>query len=689
RLKDFEPGGGVEAGAHLPERDDSDWLDVPVPGDVHRALVAAGRLPEPFDGMNVERCQWVEEKEWWYRLEFECPEGVDASRAQLHFEGLDTYATVWLNGERVGTAANMFTRHDFDVSAHLKPGERNVVAVRFDSTVKTIEGKDCSRFWAAFYKPRVWVRKAQMNFGWDWGPRLVTVGIWRGVSIRPRGLLGPIAARTVSIDERGAVVLVEAEVPGPEPGRWRVRARLTDGEREWAGEREACAGVAEVRLLLDRPRLWWTHDLGEPFLHDLTVTLLEDGEAIDGRKMRVGIRTIELLQEPDAEGKSFTFVLNGVRIFCKGADWAPADSFIGSISDERYRRLIALAQKANMNMIRIWGGGVYESDAFYRACDELGVLVWQDFMFACAAYPDYDEGFRDAAREEIRDAILRLRNHPCIALWCGNNENQWIDDMSHWKDPETPLFGRDIYERMIPEALARYDRSRPYWPGSPYGGDDDNSAREGDRHNWQVWGGQMYPRRFGEEPKGDPTPSGMSYRHYAEDECRFCSEFGIHASPPLRTLRRHIAASELEYDSEQFLYRIKDPDKDRKRRMMQAHIGEPTSLEQYETFSMLVQAEGLKYGIEHYRRRKFHCSGALFWQLNDCWPCISWSVLDYYLNPKAGWYYARRAYEPVLLSFADEQAGASLWGVNDTLTDYRGRAELVHADFDGQILRRE
>jgi beta-mannosidase len=691
KMRGFEPGEGAAAGAQRPDLRDRDWVPVAVPGDVHRALVAAGQLPEPFDGMNVEDCQWVENKEWWYRLTFDCPREV-AGPAELVFEGLDTYATVWLNGVQVGEAANMLIPHTFDCGQALRPGKKNVVAVRCDPTVPTVEKRPADKLWAAFYSHRPWVRKAQMNFGWDWGPRLVTVGIWRGVSLRekrsPR-LVSPYV-RCHALSEEGAVVVLGTELEGEPTEGLRLRVTLEDGERSFGGSAEVVGERAETRLLVPQPRLWWPHTHGRPALHTAQFELLRGEEVLDQATVRTGLRTIEVVRKPDPEGpgKSFTVHVNGVPVFCQGADWIPVDSFIGSAPRERYRRLVEMAKDAHMNMLRVWGGGVYEDDAFYEACDELGVMVWQDFMFSCAGYPDDDADFRQAVEVEADVVVRRLRTHPCLALWCGNNENDWIDDMRHPTAPGQPFYGRRIYHEILPAVCARLDPTRLYWPSSPYGGNDHNSELEGDRHNWQVWAGMGLPRRFGQELPGGTTPESVSFRLYARDHCRFCSEFGIHASPPLRTLSRHIPAEELSYDSEQFLYRIKDFDRERKDRMMAAHSGLPSDLEDYVIRSMLTQAEGLRFGIEHYRRNRPTCGGALFWQLNDCWPGISWSVIDYYLNPKAGYYYAKRAMAPVILSPEIVAGDVRVWGVNDTLKSWVGAVHLRNLDVRGTVRNR-
>jgi beta-mannosidase len=375
-------------------------------------------------------------------------------------------------------------------------------------------------------------------------------------------------------------------------------------------------------------------------------------------------------QSPDTDEpgtRFFRFVLNGVPIFARGADWIPADSFVGAIPNQRYEMLLAAARDAHMNMIRIWGGGIYEHDVFYNLCDQLGLLVWQDFMFACAAYPEDDPVFVGEVEAEARYQVARLRSHPCLALWCGNNENQWIHDQIFWNRTDYPVPGALYYHHILPQVVAELDGQTPYWPGSPYGGSDYSSMEDGNRHNWQVWHGNV-PRRFGEPPQRVNTPEGVSFTHYGEDTGRFISEFGMHASPVYETLRRNVPADQLYHHSPSMDHHNKDNPKNKGDNLMLGVTGLPTTLEDYIDFSMIAQAEGLKFGIEHFRQRKPHCSGTLFWQLNDCWPVLSWSVLDYYGFGKAGYYYVKRAYAPVLASFkAVADDGVELWLTNDSL----------------------
>lgn len=438
--------------------------------------------------------------------------------------------------------------------------------------------------------------------------------------------------------------------------------------------------------------MWWTHDLGTPARYNLQVDLLDDGDLLDSHEMQVGIRTLTLDQSPDPNERGtrfFRFILNGVPIFARGADWIPADSFVGAIPDERYEMLLRAAQAAHMNMLRIWGGGIYEHDIFYELCNQLGLLVWQDFMFACAMYPEDDTVFVREVEAEARYQVKRLRSHPCMALWCGNNENQWIHDQRFWDRADYPVPGVLYYDRILPQVVAELDGQIPYWPGSPYGGSDYASMEDGNRHNWQVWHGNV-PRRFGEAPQRVNTPEGVSFAHYGDDLGRFISEFGMHASPVYETLRRNVPADQLYHHSPSMDHHNKDNPKNKGDNLMIATTGLPETLEDYIDFSMIAQAEGLKFGIEHFRRRKPHCSGTLFWQLNDCWPVLSWSVLDYYGFGKAGYYYVKRAYAPVLASFkALSDGGVELWLTNDMLAGISTSFTVCLQSFDGEIVWKE
>jgi beta-mannosidase len=700
QLKDFEPGGGAKVRAFAPDLLTQDWLAAQVPGEVHSALLAAGRLPDPFYGTNVEQVQWVERREWWYRRDFDVsllapgPHGRDL----LTFEGLDTFATVYLNGEALGSHRNMFYPAVFDVTGRLRYGETNNLAVRLDPPYLYLEGKSIPGQWGDYNaNQRVFARKTQSHFSWDWAPRLVNLGLWQGVRLerfQTARLRSPYL-HTLEATTRQATVRLEAEVEG-----WGVstsdlllKASLRRGEVEISLEAPVVNGQAGGLFSLENPALWWPHGYGDPALYDLEVTLWQGQILLDTFTDRVGLRTLTLDRSPDPDepgAEFFTFVVNGVPVFAKGANWIPADLLNGRIDPARYATLLTLLVEAHGNMLRVWGGGQYEPEAFYRQADELGILIWQDFMFACGLYPDFDPAFVEEVRQEAEYQMRRLRNRPSLAIWVGNNENDWVEDVTRWQEPGHDFPGKSLYHRLLPQITARLDPARPYWPSSPYGGNDHNGEQAGDAHNWSVWHGNVAPRRFGEEPRRDWSPEGVSYRHYGEDQSRFISEFGIHALPVLETLRRNVPESELYFGSPGLLFRNKDNPKDKGNMLMQAHTGLPRDLSEYIDFSMITQAEGLKFGIEHFRRRMFHCSGALVWQWNDCWPGLTWAVLDYYTFPKAGYFYLKRAFAPVMASFKQEAAGGvSLWLTNDTLAPVGPTLTWTQSAFDGRVVRQE
>ena len=686
KLRDFAPGEGVSSGAQRPDHDDQSWLPISVPGDVHRTLIDAGRIPDPFYGPNETACAWMEQREWWYRLHFDPPHG--AAHQRLTFYGLDTFATIYLNDRQIGEHHNMFRLASFDVD--LVEG-RNTLALRFDPPLERIRGKTLSA-WGR-NPERTAMRKAQFGYGWDWGPRLPTIGIWRPVeltAVSASALIDGVHFYTLEVRDERALVGVRVELECLEPTGLPAHAHIhlvdPDGQTAAAADLDVSSEQATAYLTVEHPRLWWTHELGEPALYDLTV---EVGNQM--RHLRVGIRTLTLDQSPDPAERGtrfFRFVLNGVPIFAKGADWIPCDSFVGAIPLERYTRLLEQARDANMTMLRIWGGGLYEHDHFFAECDRLGILVWQDFMFACAMYPEDDADFVAEVDAEARYQVRRLRSHPSLALWCGNNENQWLHDRQYWNSSEPPAYGALYYDGVLPRAVAELDGRTPYWPGTPYGGNDHNSREEGNVHNWEVWHGN-YPRRFGEQPRRENTPASVSYRRYAEDSGRFISEFGMHAAPVAETLWSVIPEEERYLHSPTLDWHNKDNPKNKGDNLLLASTGLPKDIDEYILFSQIAQAEGLKFGIEHFRRRKPHCSGTLVWQLNDCWPVLSWSVLDYYGVPKASYHFLRRVYAPLLASFKAVEDGVELWLTNDMLTEYAEVVSVRLGTFDGEIVWEE
>ncbi|WML58874.1 glycoside hydrolase family 2 protein [Neobacillus sp. PS2-9] len=689
KMKHFDVGAARDLEVASPEYIDYFWMTTAVPGDVHSTLIERKLIDDPFYGHNDLKCQWVEEKVWWYRTTFEFHDEIQkGDRYELIFAGLDTFATVYLNGVEIGSTENMFISHTFEVARELKQG-KNVLAVRFDPVTVHVKDK-VQYYWSGFSKKRIWTRKAQSHYGWDWGPRLVAAGIWKDVHLEKRSTakLDHVFARTTSIDANKATVEVDVDITSyTREKEFEALISLNDGEEPITTtkvkvDRKKASAVLEV----DNPKLWWTHDIGTPYLYQLKVELLADGTKIDEKEEAIGIRTIEVRRRDENGEPCFTFVLNGEKIFAKGANWIPIDSFIGAVPDTRYKHLIKMSKDANMNMLRVWGGGIYEKEVFYEECNRLGILVWQDFMFSCALYPDYNKNFMANVREEISHVVKRLRNHPCLAIWCGNNENDWLYEALKSSGEIThPFYGEKIYHELMPELLEELDPTRLFWPSSPFGGNDHNSREEGDTHNWQVWHGNIEPRVFGEPQRVNYSIEGLSFKNFKTDTTLFASEFGMHASSNRYTLERNIPTEQFFWGSEEMAYRNKDIHHPKGILLMEGYTGAPKHLDEYIAYSMLTQAEGLKFGIEHYRRNKPHTSGALFWQLNDCWPGTSWSVIDYYLLPKASYHYARKFFSPILLTL-DQTPGEDIkvWVVNDKLEAYQDEIELAVYDFKGE-----
>ncbi|RLE97098.1 MAG: glycoside hydrolase family 2 protein [Thermoprotei archaeon] len=689
QLQGFKPGEGVKSGAHGVDYRAEGWLKAKVPGVVHLDLMENGVIPDPFYGLNEEEVRWVEEREWWYRRELEVPaDFLDADAVELVFEGLDTFATIWVNGVEVGRADNMFIPWIFDVKHLLRPG-RNVIAVKFDPPARVLEELEAKhgRLGAGFYAPRVYGRKAQYSFGWDWGPRLPTSGIWRSAYLIAfsGARLMHVASLPLKVSEEEAELLLEAEVKAVRGLDAVVTFELSgrDGVHTRSVSVRLEEGLNEVRarMRIPRPELWWPRGYGPQNLYTLRVRLEAGGELLDEVAVRTGIRSVELVREPDEEGKSFYFKINGVPVFCKGANWIPADNLLPRVTREKYAKLLRMAADANMNMIRVWGGGIYEDDSFYDICDELGIMVWQDFMFSGGEYPEA-EWFLKNVEREVEEVVKRLRNHPSIVLWCGNNECEWSRR------------GQVIFHELIPRICARLDPSRPYWPSSPYGGDleiraghisltcrgcDPNSPREGDRHNWDVWHGWR------------------DYYDYTRDNARFVSEFGLQAPPVIETIEAFTPPEERSFFSKVMLhhnkmYLVAPPGYGNERILwyVMTHYGLPKSFEEQVYWAQVCQGQGLRVGIEHWRRRKFRTGGCLIWQLNDCWPAVSWSLIDYYLRPKASYYIVKRAFSPVLVSLAREGDRVVVYVVNDELREVEGTLtiSLMHVR-EGELRREE
>ncbi len=649
-----------------------EWLPAVVPGTVHTDLMRNGVIPDPFFRMNETQVQWIDAVQWRYRRTFEVPEILlQEKTVRLWAYGLDTYAAIVINGNAVGTTANMFIEHSFDIRRALRPG-KNTIEVLFDSPVarsKALERKE-GVLNVALEPHRVYARKAQYSFSWDWGPKLTTSGIWRKMVIEgySDAVLRDPFARVVSLNAREAVVRFTADVEGGEQRNRAVRFRVSVDGTPLAAGGTVKNGKASATIRIPRPRLWWPNGQGDQPMYSAELVLFRGNEVLGETTVTFAVRTIQLLQKKDEEGESFVFVVNGRKIFCKGADWIPADNFLPRIDDARYEMLLRLARDAHMNMVRVWGGGIYEDDRFYDACDRMGLLVWQDFMFACGEYPD-TKWFLDSVREEAERAIKRLRNHPSIAVWCGNNECEWLFCMQNPGKHPDQMTGSKIFRELLPDACRKFDGTRPYWRSSPFGEGFPNDESNGNHHQWSVWS------------------SWKDYAEYENDNARFVTEFGFQAPANVKTMEectlprdRHPQSIVMEHHNKQ----IEGPE--RLMRFMSGHFRVETEFSRFTYLGQLVQAEALKRAVEHWRRRKFNTAGSLFWQLNDCWPVASWAVVDSALRPKAAYFYAKRFFAPVLLSFRRTDAGMQVWLTSDLPAPLTGTVLASRRSFDGTIV---
>ncbi|MFD0671445.1 glycoside hydrolase family 2 protein [Cohnella sp. GCM10027633] len=685
--------------------DEQEWLPAQVPGCVHTDLLRGGKIEAPFVGTNEKALQWIDKKDWEYRASFDASAELLASnRVELVFEGLDTYADVYVNGRLALSADNMFRTWVIDAKPDLREGA-NELRVAFRSPIQVGLGKleahgyglpasndDSATGELGDKKLSVFTRKAPYHYGWDWGPRFVTSGIWRDAylrgwsGVRVRDLFIRQDAVTSVRAKATAVVEIESETDrevtlcvGAEGSEWKSAVGLK-------------AGVQTIELPVEiaSPKLWWSRGLGEPHRYTFEATVsAADGSALAEKSVRTGLRSVKLIREPDEKGSSFYFELNGVPVFAKGANHIPNDSFVNETTSERYRHEIASAAESNYNMLRVWGGGIYEMDIFYELCDEYGLLVWQDFMFACSMYPG-DQAFLDNVRAEAEDNVRRLRNHPSIALWCGNNEidaawqhynedGGWGWKKAYSTEQREKIWAdyESVFHRVLPEVVEALAPDIAYWPSSPmqmqandasmHAG---NATPHGDIHFWAVWHAQ--------EP----------FENYKNNVGRFMSEYGFQSFPEYKTVRSFAEEADMALDSEVMLHHQKNGRgnfliKDYSDRYMK----DAKDFASFLYMSSVLQAEGMKMAIEAHRRAMRYCMGTLYWQINDCWPVASWSSMDYYGRWKATQYYAKRSFQEVIVSVDQNDDAVSVHVVSDSREPIDGTLSWKLYDFAGNEIQ--
>ncbi len=657
---------------------DTIWRSANIPGNVFSDLLHHDMIKNPFIGTNELNVQWVSKEHWEYQTTFELDsETLKKQHIELTFEGLDTYATIYLNDSLIGTSNNAFRTRIYNIKELAK--KQNRLKLLFFPTKQQEIIERYKVDYELSSESRIFTRKAQFQYGWDWGPKLNTSGIWKPVTLKAWDdvMLGDIYIKQDSLVNDVAYLTAEYTITADTEKKVRLEIEYDDRMRNYAVfTPKKGTHTYELSIEITRPKLWWTHNLGEPHLYTFDVTL-KQGETLKAtRRLKKGIRTIELITDKDAKGETFHFKLNGVPVFMKGANYIPQHSFQNEVTDEKYEKLLNDVVDANMNMLRVWGGGIYENDIFYELCDEKGILVWQDFMFACAMYPG-DNDFLENVQQEAIDQVTRLRNHTSIALWCGNNENSegwqrwgWQADKTEAQKAEIWKGYLAVFDSMLPKTVEKLSPEVSYWESSPkYGRGDQRFELEGDAHDWWVWH-DAYP-----------------FEHFEEQVPRFMSEFGFQSFPSYETIRYFTEQDSIDLNHDSYVTHQKHARGFKLiREYMERDYKVPENGDDYVYVSQLLQARGITMGIEAQRRAMPYCMGSLYWQLNDCWPVVSWSSIDFMGNWKALHYKAKKSFEDMLISSVIENDTLKTYIISDKLHAQEGELKLTFLDFTGKKL---
>ncbi|MDR1542363.1 MAG: hypothetical protein LBU32_31185 [Clostridiales bacterium] len=642
-----------------------------VPGCSYLDLIEAKAIPDPFWGLNEESAKAVGEKDFVYSRSFTLEKSVISSdSAVLAVSGLDTIACIKLNGEQVASCSNAFISWRFNVKRFLREGD-NLLEIEFTSPLPYLRKKNKEKklFALSFGCPPAYLRKPQCHYGWDWGPNLPPAGITGsiGLEFKDSARLSDVKIKQRHLDgiveitiETGIEIFAKTE-------DLSVSAiiKAPDGAVQQA---EAQAG-GMLSIKIQSPLLWWCNGLGEQPLYEVEVNLASGDRVLDSWSRRIGLRRIRLDSSEDGQGRRMQFIINGAAIFAKGADWIPSDSFVSRTSKDNLRFYIESAKRANMNMLRVWGGGYYESDDFYDLCDEMGILVWQDCAFACCEYPLDDPEYMENVRQEIISNASRLRHHASLALWCGNNELEFMY-MLFMKKGSIARHKKFFFE-VLRDWIASVDGEAPYWPGSPSSGDPSvkvSLVGRGDSHLWQVWHG-MKP-----------------IEAYEELPARFCSEFGLESMPSMKAVRSFTDAE--NPDIRDPVMKLHQKSKLGNEKMLYYILSKyryPSNFEDFSYLSQLIQSEAMRMAVEGWRRQTGVSGGALYWQYNDCWPTASWSSIDYLKQYKALQYRARHFNSMVCVTAKMSRKSASIYVINDLPQVFQGVFSWRVLDFSGDI----
>ena len=660
------------------KQNDTQKYKATIPGTVHTDLFQNKLIPDPFFGANEKKLQWIENESWEYETYFSLSKSEFLNQnIDLEFDGLDTYATVYLNGKVVLEANNMFRKWVVSAKSCLKK-DNNHLKIIFHSAVKKAKEEAKKLPYTLPENERIFVRKAQYQFGWDWAPRFVTAGIWQKVQLK---FWNSAKIENVRYDQKVlnneiALLDIICTIDAQKMGKYQIYF----GEKPYHFNLKKGINTVKISVEFKKPIFWWSNGLGVPHQYVFQFELRYRKVKLEQKELKIGLRTIELVQQKDDKGTGFAFKLNGKMVYMKGANFIPPDSFLPRVKDSTYKSLVENARIANMNMLRVWGGGVYPDEAFYDACDNSGILVWQDFMFACAMYPG-DEKFVENVKQEVIYQVNRLQNHPSLALWCGNNESDegwhnwgWQKQFKYTKADSTQIWNdyKKVFHDVIPSTLDSLvsKEKNVYWSSSPsIGWGRKESLTQGDSHYWGIW--------WGKEP----------FEVYKTKVARFMSEYGFQGMPNVETLKKVVAETDLNFSSEAFKNHQKHPiGFETIKEYMERDFKVPIKFEDYIYVSQLLQADGMKTGMEVHRRAKPYNMGTLYWQFNDCWPVTSWSSLDYFGNWKAFHYQAKRGFENVLISVSEENDYYKVYVINDNFDKYSDKLNLELVSFNGKSL---
>lgn len=647
----------------MKKTEDTEWIGGKVPGSVFNDLLKAGRISDPFYRDNEDEAKIIASCDYEYEQDFEVrPAMLEYDQLFLRCEGLDTFTEIFLNGIPVAKTANMHRTYEFEVKGYLRPGINNIRVIIY-SPLEYMAQKHREQpvyFGGGSMEGNPYVRKAHCMFGWDWGPQIPDCGIWRKICLRGYNKARLEDVYITQLHEDGRVTLdIRVRTEKWTPGAFSAEVRVTAPDGKIYPAKTAITGNEEhLTVIIEKPELWWPNGFGKQPLYKVEVGLKAGSDALDEQKFNIGLRKLRVRREKDQWGESFEFEINNVSIFAMGADYIPEDNLLSRCSPERTKRLIQDCVEANFNCIRVWGGGIYPEDHFYDLCDRYGLIVWQDLMFACAVYEMTPE-FTEEIGHEALDNIKRLRHHASLGLWCGNNEMEW--GWTEWDFEKKPRLRTDYlkqFEMLLPAIAAQADPNTLYWPSSPSSGgsfDNPNDENRGDVHYWEVWHSQ--------KPFTD-------YRKYY---FRFCSEFGFQSFPCLKT----VESFTLPEDRNVFSCIMEQHQKNgmangRILSYLADTFKYPKDFDSLLYTSQLLQAEAIRYGVEHWRRNRGRCMGAVYWQLNDCWPVASWASIDSFGRWKALHYHAKKFFAPVLLSAHEEGTNVDLYVTNETMQTVKG-----------------